>query len=194
MKANRSERGFTLIELAVVVVIVGVLAVLAVVGYRKMIDSSRVTEGSHMVQAIRVAQETYHSETGRYYNAGWSKLCPHNVAVSAPPTKTKMNWAPTCSSDGGTSTWAPLPVHTDGPVMFGYVTQAGTINNAGSATPALPTTLAGATIAPGTLPNNADYYVVGAAADVDGDGSSGRNTVIIGSSFSNELLTYNDGQ
>ncbi len=192
MKTKRSERGFTLIELAVVVVIVGVLAVLAVVGYRKMIDSSRVTEGSHMVQAIRVAQETYHSETGRYYNAGWAKLCPHNVAVGAPPSKTKMNWTPGCN--GGTATWAPLPVHTDGPVLFGYVTQGGTVDNAGTATPALPTALAGATIAAGTVPNNVDYYVVGAAADVDGDGSAGKNTVIVGSSFSNELLTYNDGQ
>ena len=38
--SQRNRRAFTLVELAVVVVIVGILAMLAVVSYRKLIGSS----------------------------------------------------------------------------------------------------------------------------------------------------------
>jgi type IV pilus assembly protein PilA len=177
MKTQSAARGFTLIELSIVVVIVGILATLAVVGYRKLVDSSHTTEGTHMVQAIRVAQESYHAETGRYHNAGWNKFCPSGS--TSPPSRVKMPWNPACESGG--------------PVMFGYVTQAGTLTAAGAA-PAIPGSLAGGVFTPGTLPTTGDYFLIGAAADISGNGTSGINSVIIGSSFSNELIVLNEGE
>ena len=66
------SRGFTLIELMIVVAIVGILATLAVVGYRKLVQTSHVSEATGMVQNIRVAQEGYHSETQQYANVSSS--------------------------------------------------------------------------------------------------------------------------
>jgi type IV pilus assembly protein PilA len=180
---QRKSRGFTLIELMVVVAIVGVLSTLAVVGYRKMVNSSHVSEGSHMVQAIRLAQETFRAETGRYQNVGWATLCP--FASATPPTRQKMNWNPGCN--GGNTTWNTLPVRSDGPVMFGYGTISG---QQGQAQPAIAFQGEDYVAAVGNAPN--DWFVIGAAADIDG--ATARNTVILGSSFTNELSIRNDGE
>src|ERR1700722_10652837 len=80
---TRRSPGFTLIELMIVVVIVGILATLAVVGYRKLVQSSHVSEATGMVQSIRVAQESYHSETQQYANVSNDLQSYYPLAVPA---------------------------------------------------------------------------------------------------------------
>ena len=67
-RSRSSGAGFTLVELAAVVAIIGILAVLAVTSYRKYITHSKITEAQSVISAIRIAQEDYRSETGRYAN------------------------------------------------------------------------------------------------------------------------------
>lgn len=171
-----SERGFTLVELAVVVVIVGILSTLAVVGYRRIVASGRATEGQNMVQAIRIAQEAYRAEVGKYADIGWGTYCPGDGTG-----KVKTYWNPACN--GGARTWRELPVNPDGPVAFGYRTTAGL---AGTAPPAV--NYNGTAMAWGTP--RQDWYVIEGRMDWDGDGEFVR---VIGSSFNNIVLTENDG-
>jgi type IV pilus assembly protein PilA len=175
-------RGFTLIEMMIVVVIVGILATLAVVAYRKIVQSSHVSEATGMVQNIRVAQEAYRSETQQYANvsADYTNLCPQ-----APSYGVMTGWDPTCGT--GSVKWSVLPLHVDGPVLFGYGTAAG---SAGTA-PVSPITYANASLSlPTSVPS--DWFVAWAAADLDSDKSTG--TLVVGSSWTNQVSVLNEGQ
>jgi type IV pilus assembly protein PilA len=66
MRSNKHQgmRGFTLIELMIVVAIVGVLAVLAVYGVRRYIASSKTAEARNQLGQIgKDAQTAYEKET-----------------------------------------------------------------------------------------------------------------------------------
>ena len=173
--------GFTLIELMIVVTIVGVLAVIAVVGYRKLVLSGKVTEAKNLISGVRVAQEEYKVERGIYANIG-PALCP--LATSG-TLQIKVGWDPACN--GGAATWAVLPVHVDGPVQFGYATVAG----AGVAPPSnvgQPVTFVSIPATVGTDP----WYYVTASADLDGNG--GMFTELVGTSWQNTIFTFQEGE
>jgi prepilin-type N-terminal cleavage/methylation domain-containing protein len=56
---GRSRRGFTLIELMIVVAIVGILAAIAIPQYTNYVYRAKRTEAMSMLSSIKVAQETY---------------------------------------------------------------------------------------------------------------------------------------
>lgn len=53
------SRGFTLVELLVVVAMVGILASLAIVGYKRFIESAKSSEATAILSSIRIAEESY---------------------------------------------------------------------------------------------------------------------------------------
>jgi prepilin-type N-terminal cleavage/methylation domain-containing protein len=59
-------RGFTLIELMIVVVIVGVLGSVAVYAYRKQVNRAREAEVMAMLGEMRAKEEAYKTEMGAY--------------------------------------------------------------------------------------------------------------------------------
>ena len=180
---SRRSRGFTLVELMIVVAIVGLLATLAVVGYRKLVQSSHVSEATGMVQNIRVAQEAYHSETQQYANvsANLASFYPAN-----PTYQTYNPWGGTCGNCPLVQ-WSALPVHADGPVTFGYATVAGL---AGAAIP-VPPNIPGLQFPASTA---IDWYVVSAVGDLDGNAVEPNNTHVVGVSWSNQLYVDREGQ
>lgn len=182
---SRWTRGFTLIEMMIVVAIVGILAVLAVVGYRKLVQSSHVSEATGMVQNIRVAQENYHSETQTYANISTSLTAYY---PAAPVYGQYTPWGGACNGGacGNGILWSVLPVHADGPVTFGYATMAGV---AGAAIPAAPN------VAVNVFPASVttDWYVVAADGDLDGNAAEPNNTHVFGASWTNQIFVDHEG-
>ena len=58
------QKGFTLIELMIVVAIIGILAAIAIPAYQDYTIKSRVSEGASLSGAFKTALEVYWSETG----------------------------------------------------------------------------------------------------------------------------------
>jgi len=196
-----ARRGFTLVELMIVVAIVGVLAILAVVGFSKLIGSSRTTEAIGTVNAIKVAQEAYHAETGTYANLS-STLCTTTSCSSLYPTipagksavgDYKVGWGVACGSACQTGMdWSMLPVHISGGVMYGYSTTAGF---AGTSVTPSPITLPNGPSStytvtfPAVAPS--DWFLVTGVGDENMDGIP---CVVLGTSFTNDLQVANEGE
>ena len=61
-----SKKGFTLVELMVVVIIVGILAAVAVPLYRSNLKRAMSSEGVALVGSIRTAERVYYAEHDKY--------------------------------------------------------------------------------------------------------------------------------
>lgn len=179
--ARHVSRGFTLVELMIVVAIMSVLATLAVYGVRRYIESAKSHEATNMIKDIKEGQESYRRETHRYLQVSSSLT---DYYPDRPPWAAKIQWG---ASDASLANWQLLNVRPDGPVYFSYASTAGTADT----DPANPWT----DVTPSKTMNwpatTDDWYVVKAVGDLDEDG---QKSAFVGSSFTSEIWFENEGE
>lgn len=184
------HRGFTLIELMVVVIIVGVLATLGVYGVRKYVFSSKTTEAIHMIGSIKSAEEAYKAETFVY--AGQDPSALKSASSLYPqgtnPSSRKYDWTNTGLTEPYSQTWAPLGVVSDSPVMYGYVVVKG--NNSALSTD-LGDECTGISWGDRGTSNTAPWYIVKAVGDLNGDGN---RSCFISCNLTGEIFSVNSDE
>jgi prepilin-type N-terminal cleavage/methylation domain-containing protein len=84
---RKGRRGVTLVELAVVIVIIGVLASFGVPQFVKSVERSKAVEAFNFLSAVRSAQERYVAREGTYaselnlLDLSWKKDSNGNVVL-----------------------------------------------------------------------------------------------------------------
>ncbi len=178
VKRTQRSHGFTLIELMAVVAMIGVLSALAIVGFKKYMNSSRTGDARAIIGSIRVAEESYRAETLSYLGPSGSLTEYYPVMV---PNGKKRHWVQ--PSHAKFNEWMTLNVVTDSPTAYVFSVVAG---------------------GPGAaIPNSSDkdfkptwpsptaepWYEIEAVGDSDGDGVY---CYLHSSSFNGEIAVNNE--
>lgn len=150
LPVRRARRGFTLVELMVVVTIIAVLAAVAIPTFRQYVFRARASEATTFLAEIRARQEAYRMEHGQYCavsGSTWGVWAPTSAVVAGQ----SQAWEPT-------DEWRALGARPDTAVRFQYAAIAGP---------------------PGTTPpdglgytGNDFWHVAQALGDLDGDGTT----------------------
>jgi len=141
------RKGFTLIELMIVVAIIAILASIAIPQYKKFQLKAKTSEAKSNIGAIRSAEETYAAENDVYLQAGWA---PDTVPGTSP-----ASW------DGDTVGFSKIGFRPSGKVYYRYgVADGSTWKNPSDSVSVAATA-------------NEDIIIM-AEADLDGNGNHGK--------------------
>lgn len=61
-----AQKGFTLIEMMMVVLLIAILTAAAIPQYNKMVEKTKISEAESIMATVRKAQEVYRMEQGTY--------------------------------------------------------------------------------------------------------------------------------
>ena len=123
---KKSDHGFTLIELMVVVAIVGILASVAYPSYMNQVRKSRRSDAVTVMSRFQQAQERWRANKTTYASQA-SAIATITPAVTTPPTEAGLGLSPT--SDGGYYT-----IEVSSNTSIGYILTATAVPGKSQAT------------------------------------------------------------
>ena len=74
MNKTSSVRGFTIVELLIVIVVIGILAAITIVAYNGVQQRARDSVRTSDIQAVQKALALYHADNGAYPSVGTDNI------------------------------------------------------------------------------------------------------------------------
>jgi prepilin-type N-terminal cleavage/methylation domain-containing protein len=177
MNHSNSQRGFTLIEIMIVVAIVAILAVIVVPSFTRDANTVKVdTEVSAMLAELATKQERYKNENNAYLVVGQCPTPPSSTLKSVTPCLT----AGTLPGDP----WIALGIAPEQTLRCSYQIYRGDSATA-------PTAPVGATVTIATTYVATSWYMIHARCDIDNDGVLSH---YVSSSFDGKVQFTNRGE
>jgi len=79
---NKMQKGFTLIELMIVVAIIAILAAIAIPAYQDYLIRTQVSEGAVLTDGAKTATSEFYSNTGRFPKVNASAGLATDASIS----------------------------------------------------------------------------------------------------------------
>lgn len=103
-KKNLLQKGFTLVELMVVIVIVGILSAVAIPNFLASTDKAKATEAKTQIASILKQGQAYYQENPTVLTASMDAAALTAAFKSPADDATKFNYAATFNSTSGVFT------------------------------------------------------------------------------------------
>ncbi len=167
MRSLKSNSGFTLLELMVVVAIVGVLAAIAIPTFMASVRRSKAVEATQNLNALFKASSSYYAaeRNGSGLGAGTVAGCTVGSAPLTPANPSSQKALGAFASDPA---FAALGFSVADYIYFGYA-----VDSIGADC--------------GRSAGTTDIYTLRAEGDLDGDDVNSRFELVVGSDTSNTL-------
>ena len=128
---SQSETGFTLVELLVVMLIIGLLAAIAIPSFFNQRDKARDAGAKEAVRTAQTAMETYATDNGGSYNSRhrlWPTCRPLSRPWRLPVRAVRLRATPPCTAvSGSTANGYTVTVTSKTGNAFCITRNAGTI-------------------------------------------------------------------
>lgn len=134
---RRVAKGFTLIELMIVVAIIAILASLAYYNYSRYAFKTRRADGREMLMRVAAAQERYYTNFNAYASS-LTAASPAGLDFTGPPvTSEKSHYTITTANgaSGDTQSYVLMATPTAGDVQAADACGALTLDNVGNKLP-----------------------------------------------------------
>ena len=140
-KRLKGQKGFTLIELMIVVAIIGILAAIAIPNFLQYQMKSRQSEAKTNLQAIKTSEVSFQAERGCYVGVtaevgepipvAGTKSAPYTWLSGTPPTLPAPLWCAAVGGSFGPATFNDIGFKATGNVNYYYAVDS-------TVAPALP--------------------------------------------------------